>query len=90
MGQVFCRWLREEKGVEPNDFDTYDHTYEDGRVVKARLYPLKYLSDFVGLFQEDWHKKRAEKYFKTRDAEVLEHLPRLLEGPASRSSTANS
>jgi hypothetical protein len=85
VGKVFSRWLREEKGVNTDAFNTYSHTYEDGRVVQARLYPVALLSDFVTLFQEDWLKVRAEKYFKDRDVQALPFLPKILGAPGTHS-----
>jgi hypothetical protein len=84
VGKIFCRWLREEKGIDPDAFSTYPHTYEDGRVVNAKLYPLTLLSDFVTHFQEEWMKNRAEKYFKDRDQAALAYLPRILKLPPRR------
>jgi hypothetical protein len=84
VGLVFCRWLREVKGVEPDDFATYSHAYEDGRVVQAKLYPNSLLSDFVTHFQEGWLKGRAMKYFRDRDPQALEFLPKILGGPENR------
>lgn len=78
VGRVFSNWLRKVKGVDPDTFDTYDHSYEDGRVVKARLYPLELLSDFVGQFQQDWLTNRAADYFKDRDETALPYLPKIV------------
>ena len=80
-GRMFSRWLREEKGVEPNEFPTYRHRYEDGRVVEARLYPNELLADFRQHFQEVWLPARATNYFEERDPKALEFLPRLLPPP---------
>jgi hypothetical protein len=78
VGRIFCRWLREARGVDPDSFPNYSHKYEDGRVIPARLYPLSLLSDFVTHFQNEWLANRAEKYFKERDESVVELLPKLL------------
>ena len=78
---MFSQWLREEKGVEPNDFPTYKHRYEDGRIVKARLYPNELLADFRQHFQEVWLPARTTNYFEERDPKALEFLPRLLSPP---------
>lgn len=84
VGQIFCRWLRETKKIDPSQFKTYDHVFEDGRVVKAKLYPNELLSDFVKHFQEEWIRNRAAKYFQGRDAEALPFIAKLLEGPRKR------
>ena len=78
---MFSRWLREEKGVEPSDFPTNRHRYEDGRVVDARLHPNELLADFRQLFQDVWLPSRAESYFEERDPKALEFLTRLLPPP---------
>ena len=80
-GRMFSQWLREEKGVEPNEFPTYKHRYEDGRVVEARLYPNELLADFRQHFQEVWLPERATIYFEERDPKALEFLPQLLPPP---------
>jgi hypothetical protein len=81
VGKIFCKWLREEKGLDPDSFLKYDHRYEDGRVVQARLYPIQLLGDFAQHFQEEWLKNRAERYFKERDGAALPYLPKLVGGP---------
>jgi hypothetical protein len=37
-GKMFSRWLR-ENGFDPDGMPSYQHGYEDGRVVSARAYP---------------------------------------------------
>ena len=37
-GRMFSDWLREQ-GIDPTAFPRYTHKYEDGRKVRARLYP---------------------------------------------------
>jgi hypothetical protein len=81
VGRVWCNWLRGERNINPDEFPTYDHAYEDGRIVKAKLYPVELLSDFVALFQNDWIGTRAEKYFRERDEAALPHIPKKLEPP---------
>lgn len=40
-GRMFAKWVRDEKGLEPNDFPTYTHTYPDGRSIpNVKLYPI--------------------------------------------------
>ncbi len=77
-GRMFSKWLREEKGIEPNMFPTYPHRYEDGRVVDARLYPNALIADFRAHFHEVWLPMRCEAYFAERDPKALTYLPRLL------------
>jgi len=90
VGKVWCNYLRGEKGIDPDTFDTYDHKYEDGRVVKAKLYPISLLSDFVALFQQDWIGTRAEKYFKDRDVAAIPHIPKRLNPPPAPDQSVNA
>lgn len=85
VGRIFCKWLRETKGINTDEFETYDHAFEDGRIVQAKLYPMELLSDFGVHFQSEWLKNRAEKYFEQRDKTALPCLPKMLEvRPSSR------
>lgn len=78
-GRIFCGWLRKVKGVEPNDFPTYEHEFPDGRVVKnVKLYPVEYLDDFRRHFHEVWLAEKATKYFGERDSLALEYVENLL------------
>ena len=66
-GRMFCKWLRENRGVEPNTFDTYVHEFADGRrVAGVKLYPIEYYEDFRKHFHETWLPMRAQKYFAER------------------------
>lgn len=78
-GKMFCKWLREEKGVEPNDMPTYQHVYQDGRIVYPKLYPNELLADFRRHFHGVWMQQRAMTYFDERDPKALDHLPILIE-----------
>jgi len=80
-GRLFCKWLREEKEIDPNSFPDYMHQYEDGREYAARLYPLNLLSEFMEHFQNEWLKKRSEEYFKKRDASALPQITKLIGRP---------
>lgn len=76
-GKLFCKWLREKKGIEPNNFPMYDHEYPDGRVVQAKLYPVEFLDDFRRHFHEVWLVEKAGKYFGDRDSLALEYVESL-------------
>ncbi len=78
---MFSDWLRKEKGMDPSTFPSYQHKYEDGRVVPARLYPNSLLAEFREHFNNVWLPKRAADYFKERDAKALTYLPALLPAP---------
>ncbi len=81
VGKIFCKWLREEMHLDPESFPVYQHSYEDGRVVSARAYPLYLLSPFAIHFHDVWLKEKAPTYFKGRDPKALECLTKILEGP---------
>lgn len=76
-GKLFCKWLRENRGIEPGDFPMYNHEYPDGRVYPAKLYPVEYLEDFRKHFHEVWLTQKAGKYFGERDALALEFVSNL-------------
>lgn len=77
-GKMFCKWLREGKGIEPNNFPTYKHIFEDGRIVDAKLYPNELLAEFRLHFNEVWIPQRAVTYFQERDIKALPYLPKAL------------
>lgn len=76
-GKLFCKWLRENRNIEPANFPSYEHEYPDGRKVSARLYPIEYLDDFRKHFHEVWLAERAAKYFSERDSLALEFVSNL-------------
>lgn len=78
QGKIFSVWLRENKGVEPKEFPSYQHEYPDGRVFDARLYPNEYLADFKSHFNEVWLPLHAPKYFQARDSKALSLIETLL------------
>jgi phage anti-repressor protein len=78
-GRIFCKWLRDVKGIDTNRFATYEHDFLDGRKVQAKLYPNLLWPDFVEHFHTVWLTERAEKYFKTRCPEALPYLTKMIE-----------
>jgi len=77
-GKMFNRYLREELGLQPDKFPSYDHYYEDGRCVPARLYPDEILHVFRGHLHGIWIPNRAIDYFRERDPEAIQHLEVLI------------
>lgn len=78
-GRMFAKWVREEKGLEPNDFPTYTHTYPDGRSIpNVKLYPNHLLGDFRDHFHNVWIRERAAKYFEDRDRNALPYLEKVV------------
>ncbi|HIC2037448.1 MULTISPECIES: KilA-N domain-containing protein [Enterobacterales] len=77
-GRIFCKWLREIRGIEPNSFPTYEHEYPDGRRVEAKLYPIELYEDFKRHFNEVWLPSHATRYFGQRDQQALQFIKTLL------------
>lgn len=77
-GRIFCKWLRDEKGMDTDELPTYLHRYADGRAVRAKLYPLSLLEDFRKHFKAVWGPKRARAYFAERDPKALPYLKKAL------------
>lgn len=79
QGRMFAKWVRTEKGLEPNSFPTYTHTYPDGRVIPGvKLYPNYLLGDFRDHFHNVWLLERASKYFGERDRNALPYLQKMV------------
>lgn len=78
QGKIFCRFLREEWGINTDAFPTYQHDFEDGRTVFPKAYPDDMLAAFRRHFWTVWLPERAEEYFGSRDRAALEHLPILI------------
>jgi hypothetical protein len=77
-GRLFCKWLRDEKGLDTDALPVYFHRYPDGRVVPAKLYPESLLADFRRHVREIWIPKHAIDYFRSRDGAALQYLHKLL------------
>ena len=77
-GRMFCKWLRDEKGIDTNTLPKYRHEFPDGRIVYPKLYPIEILPDFIRHFHEVWLPNNAISYFKGKDASALPFLPKLL------------
>lgn len=79
-GRMFCKWLR-ENGADPDSMPSYNHKYQDGRIVPARLYPNEVLADFRKYFHKVWLPTKAVEYFTKKDPKILDYLPALLPEP---------
>jgi KilA-N domain len=77
-GRLFCKWLRDAYGIDTDALPTYLHVFEDGRRVPAKAYPESLLADFRRHFREEWLPNRAQDYFRRRDSEALQYLPKLI------------
>lgn len=78
QGKMFCKWLRDVKGIDTDTLPTYRHSYGDGRVVAPKLYPLAVLEDFRRHFMEVWLPLRAPQYFRERSPEALPYLQEII------------
>jgi hypothetical protein len=81
QGRMFCRFLRDQFDIDTELLPTYNHHYEDGRVVRAKAYPENLLPHFRRHLREVWIPQRAEGYFREKDPRALAHLPKLLPRP---------
>lgn len=77
-GRMFCKWLREVKGIDTDTLPKYKHEFPDGRIVYPKLYPIEILPDFIRHFHEVWLPNNAIPYFKRKDVSALPFLPKLL------------
>ena len=76
-GKMFSAMLHDELGIDTDKMPTYDHYYEDGRVVRARAYPEEYLPAFRKFMRERWIPERAISYFQPRDTKAVQFLPKV-------------
>ncbi|WP_431798335.1 KilA-N domain-containing protein (plasmid) [Cupriavidus metallidurans] len=84
VGLLFCKWLREERGVDTDALPTYMHTYLDHRkAMPCKLYPEDFLLDFRRWFRSTWLPKHGVQYFKKKDPNSMPYLDKLpaLAGP---------
>lgn len=77
-GLMFAKWMREQ-GVDTKTLPTYPHRYEDGRVVKAKLYPIKYVGAFRIHVFKVWLPTKAYAYFEERDKAALPYINKMLQ-----------
>ena len=77
-GRMFCKWLRDHRGVNTDAFPMYNHEYTDGRVCRAKLYPMEFMEDFKKHFHEVWLPIQAPKYFGQRSPEALSYVSQAL------------
>lgn len=78
-GRMFCKFLRDEMGINTDSLLTYSHRYEDGREFPAKLYPIEILGAFRKYLLEVWFPEKSVKYFKDRDINALPALSKVLQ-----------
>jgi hypothetical protein len=87
VGLLFCKWLRDKKGVDTKAFPTYLHEYGDSRGrQKAKLYPDEHLADCRLWFRTVWLPIHGAEYFKKKDPACMQYFDRLPQIAASNSS----
>ena len=83
LGRTFSKHLR-DNGYPVDEYPTYRHRYEDGRIVDARAYPNEILGVLRKFFVETWLKEKSRKYFEERDPKALPYLKEFLALPNYR------
>jgi len=78
QGRMFCKFAREQLGIDTNALPTYVHDFEGRMSVEAKLYPLEYLSAFRKYIGEVWMPERAAGYFREKDPTALPMLDKVL------------
>lgn len=83
LGRTFSKHLR-SLGYPVDDYPTYPHKYEDGRIVDARAYPNALIGELRRFFVEEWLRDKSQEYFSKRDPSALPYLNKLLSLPNYR------
>lgn len=78
QGRMFCKFAREELGIDTDSLPTYTHEFESKKSVPAKLYPLQYLGAFREYIADIWMPERAAGYFRERDPNALPALDKVL------------
>lgn len=78
VGRCFAAYLKNNKSEFWDKRKMYKHHFSDGRVCDAAMYPIEALPEFIKYINDHWLYERADKYFRERDPEALEYLPKLL------------
>jgi len=89
QGRMFCKFARDELGIDTDALPTYEHEFEGRPSVQAKLYPLHCLGQFREYIGSVWMPQRAAGYFKERDPSALPALDKILRivySPAANSS----
>jgi hypothetical protein len=79
QGRMFCKFARDQLGIDTDALPTYTHDFEGRISVEAKLYPLEHLSAFRKYIGEVWMPERAAGYFKEKDPSALPMLDKVLQ-----------
>jgi hypothetical protein len=90
QGRMFCDFLRKKGLVDPASLPTYKHSFPDGRIVDAKLYPVELLAAFRTFLANTWMPQRAAGYFKERAPAALPFLDKVLrlEAPTAQNHSS--
>lgn len=89
QGRMFCKFARDELGLDTDALPTYSHRYEGRLPVQAKLYPIEHLGYFRSYIARVWMPERAAGYFKERDPRALIALDKVLNLTYSAPMAAN-
>lgn len=78
VGIGFSRFMKEKYPESFEELKKYPHHFPGGVTVDANQYPNKYIPLFIDYIESYWIPNYAEKYFRERDPQALEYLPKLL------------
>lgn len=87
QGKMFCKFARDNLGLDTDALPVYMHEYLDGRVVEAKLYPIEHLPAFRKYIADVWMPQRAQGYFKERDPQALVALDKVIQLTYSAKAT---
>lgn len=76
--KIFCKWLRDAKGIDTTTLPKYPHEYADGRVFDANLYPDEYLPEYRKHFSQVWLLQKAQEYFAKKDKTALPYVQKMI------------
>jgi len=78
QAKMLCKHLRDKHRIDTQQLPKYQHAFPDGRLVRANLYPMQYLSEFRLLMDDVWMPQRAERYFRERAPDALPAIDRYM------------
>jgi KilA-N domain len=79
QGRMFCDYARKQLGIDTDSLPTYEHAFENRRVVPAKLYPIEHLGAFRMYIAKTWMPEKAFDYFKQRDPQALPILDKVIQ-----------
>jgi prophage antirepressor-like protein len=80
VGKGFAKFLKDQDSEYWNKHKKYTHSFPDGREVRANMYHINALPEFIRYINDTWIPQRAQIYFKDKDPLALDYLPKLIGG----------